>query len=225
MRYTRLSSHIIKVLVMGMLPLLQSCGVFTDITYQRAKKRAPYDAIIVPGFPYERRPDLNIIYKVRIFWAYHLYQKGIAKNIIFSGSAVHTPYVEGRIMAEFAKQMGIPGEHIFVEDSAEHSTENLFYGLALSRRMGFEKVAVATDPFQSGMIAFLTNRDKLAVDFIPAKIETVATKYWNTFKFNINDRVALRENFVPLVERKDKAQRMKGTHGHSYRERQGETTD
>jgi uncharacterized SAM-binding protein YcdF (DUF218 family) len=215
----------IRILVLGMLPLLQSCGVFTDITYQQAKKRAPYDAIIVPGFPYERRPDLNIIYKVRIFWAYHLYQKGIAKNIIFSGSAVHTPYVEGRIMAEFTKQMGIPEEHIFVEDSAEHSTENLFYGLALARRMGFEKVAVATDPFQSGMIAFLTNRDKLRVDFIPAKIETVATRYWNTFKFNINDKVALREDFVPLVERMDKAERMRGTHGHSYRERQGDSDD
>jgi vancomycin permeability regulator SanA len=201
--------------MMCVLLLLQSCGAFTDVTYQRAKKRGPYDAIIVPGFPYEKRPDLNIIYKVRIFWAYHLYQKGIAKNIVFSGSAVHTPFVEARIMAEFAKQMGIPEENIFVEDSAEHSTENLFYGLALARRMGFEKVAVATDPFQSGMIAFLTNRDKLPVDFIPAKIETVATKYWNTFKFNINDRVALRDDFVPLVERMDKAERMKGTHGHS----------
>jgi uncharacterized SAM-binding protein YcdF (DUF218 family) len=205
--------------MMCLLLLLQSCGAFTDITYQRAKKRGPYDAIIVPGFPYEKRPDLNTIYKVRIFWAYHLYKKGIAKNIVFSGSAVHTPYVEGRIMAEFAKQMGIPEEHIFVEDSAEHSTENLFYGLALCRRLGFEKVAVATDPFQSGMIAFLTNRDKLPVDFIPAKVETVAIKYWRTFRFNINDKEAFKEGFVPLVERKDKTERMKGTHGDAYRER------
>jgi uncharacterized SAM-binding protein YcdF (DUF218 family) len=201
------------------LLLLQSCGAFTDVTYQRAKKRGPYDAIIVPGFPYEKRPDLNIIYKVRIFWAYHLYQKGIAKNIVFSGSAVHTPYVEARIMAEFAKQMGIPEEHIFVEDSAEHSTENLFYGLALCHRLGFKKVAVATDPFQSGMIAFLTNRDKLPVDFIPAMVETVAVKYWKTFQFNINDKAAFREDFVPLVERKDKAERKKGTQGDAYRER------
>jgi uncharacterized SAM-binding protein YcdF (DUF218 family) len=205
--------------MMCVLLLLQSCGAFTDVTYQRAKKRGPYDAIIVPGFPYEKRPDLNIIYKVRIFWAYHLYQKGIAKNIVFSGSAVHTPYVEARIMAEFAKQMGIPEEHIFVEDSAEHSTENLFYGLALCHRLGFTKVAVATDPFQSGMIAFLTNRDKLPVDFIPAMVETVAVKYWKTFQFNINDKAAFREDFVPLVERKDKAERKKGTQGDAYRER------
>ncbi len=200
------------------LLLLSSCGVFTDIPFQIAKKKAPYDIIIVPGFPYEKRPDLNTIYKVRIFWAYHLYTTGIAKNIMFSGSAVHTPYVEAKIMAEFAKQMGIPEEHIFIEDSAEHSTENLFYGYQLAKKLGYTKIAVATDPFQSGMISFLSRKDKLPVDYIPAKVETIAVKYWNTYKFNINDKNAFKENFIPLVERTSKEERMQGTHGERFRE-------
>ena len=62
--------------------LFSSCGVFTDLTYQAAKKNGPYDAIIVPGFPHEKGEELNLIYKIRIFWAYHLYNQGIAKNII-----------------------------------------------------------------------------------------------------------------------------------------------
>lgn len=214
-----MNSFIKNILPFTALFLFSSCGVFTDIPFQIAKKKAPYDIIIVPGFPYEKRPDLNTIYKVRIFWAYHLYKTGITNNVMFSGSAVHTPYVEAKVMAEFAKQMGIPEEHIFIEDSAEHSTENLFYGYQLSKKMGFNKIAVATDPFQSGMISFLTRKDKLPVDYIPAKIETIAVKYWNTFKFNINDKNAFKKNFVPLVERISKEERMKGTHGERFRER------
>jgi vancomycin permeability regulator SanA len=214
-------NKIFSVILIGLITLLffSGCGIYTDIPYKRAKKRAPYDVVIVPGFPYEKRPDLNIIYRVRMFWAYHLYMNGITRNVMFSGGAVHTPYVEAKIMAEYAKQMGIPQEHIFIEDSAEHSTENLFYGYRLAKRMGFEKIAVATDPFQSGMIAMLTNKDKIPVDFIPAKIEIVATRYWKSFRFNINDKLAHKEDFVPLVERISKEERKKGTKGDSFRER------
>jgi uncharacterized SAM-binding protein YcdF (DUF218 family) len=209
--------HIFILLFVSVL--LSSCGVFTDITYHNAKKKAPYDAIIVPGFPYEKGDDLSVVYKIRIFWAYHLFNEGIAKNIIFSGSAVHTPYVEAKIMAEYAKQMGIPEANIFIEDSAEHSTENLFYSYQLAKHYGFEKVAVATDPFQSGMISYLTSKDKLPVDYIPAKVETIASKYWDTFDFNINEKVAYKEDFIPLAERTTKEERMRGTQGQLYRER------
>ncbi len=209
--------HILLLLSTSLL--FSSCGVFTDITYQAAKKKGPYDAIIVPGFPYEKSADLSVVYKIRIFWAYHLYNEGMAKNIIFSGSAVHTPYVEAKIMAEYAKQMGIPEANIFIEDSAEHSTENLFYSYQLAQSLGFEKVAVATDPFQSGMISYLTSKDKLPVDYIPAKVETIATKYWETFDFNINEKLAYKEDFIPLAERTTKEERMRGTQGELFRER------
>jgi len=206
------------LIILSTSVLFSSCGVLTDITYHAAKKKGPYDAIIVPGFPYVKSNDLSMIYKIRIYWAYHLYNQGIAKNIIFSGSAVHTPYVEAKIMSEFAKQMGIPSENIFVEDSAEHSTENLFYGYQLAKKLGFKKIAVATDPFQSGMISFLTRKDKLPVDYIPAKIETIAVRYWKTFSFKIDETVAQKDDFIPLAERSTKEDRMKGTHGDRFRE-------
>lgn len=207
------------VLLAALSLSLSSCGLFTDITYQRAKKHAPYDAIIVPGFPHDPGKEINNIYKIRIFWAYHLYKNGIANNIIFSGSAVHTPYYESRIMAQYARQLGIPEQHIFTEDSAEHSTENLFYSYRLARQLGFEKIAVATDPFQSGMIAYLTSKDRFPVDFIPAKIETIAALYWDTFSFRINEQAAYKNDFVPLAERTTKEERMAGTQGERYRAR------
>src|SRR4051812_23617994 len=69
----------------------------------------PFDVIIVPGVPYENK-SLEIILKERMLWAKYLYDKGIAKNIIFSGGSVYTPYVEGVIMRIYADSLGIPHE-------------------------------------------------------------------------------------------------------------------
>ena len=52
---------------------------------------------------------------------------GMAKNVMFSGSAVYTPYYESKIMALYAEAIGIPKERIYIETEAEHSTENIFY--------------------------------------------------------------------------------------------------
>jgi len=198
-----------------------SCGkIFTHATYQRAQQRGAYDAVIVPGFPYHAdSKNLNTIYKIRVFWAYHLYSTGMARNIIFSGGAVHTPYVEARIMAEYAKQLGVPEQHIFIENKAEHSTENLFYGYELAKERGMRRVAVATDPFQSEMIRYLTMKDDLPVEFIPAVVGIVIRKYWNTYDLNIDPSVAMVEDFVPLKERESREERMRGTSGNRYRDR------
>lgn len=198
-----------------------SCGkIFTHATYQRAQQRGAYDAVIVPGFPYHAEAkDLNAIYKIRIYWAYHLYKTGMARNIIFSGGAVHTPYVEARIMAEYAKELGVPEEHIIIEERAEHSTENLFYGYELAKERGLRRVAVATDPFQSEMIRYLTMKDDLPVEFIPAVVGIITKEYWKTYDLCIDPSVAMVDDFVPLKQRLSKEERRRGTTGDRYRER------
>src|SRR6478672_4313027 len=58
-----------------------------------------YDAIIVPGIQFVE-PSWDRVLQMRLIWAKHLYDRGIAKHIITSGSSVYTPYVEAKIMAE-----------------------------------------------------------------------------------------------------------------------------
>ena len=210
--------RILRLMAMVLVALhLCGCAMLTGWPYMNAKKKEPYDAAIVPGFPYTKRSDLNTIYKVRVFWAYHLYKMGIVRNLIFSGGAVHTPYVEAAVMAEIAVQMGVPREHVFVEDSAEHSVENLYYGYHLSERMGFKRVLLATDPWQSGMIAIKSKRYHVPVDFVPAVWEIVSTKYWKTFKFHIDEEAFRKAGFVPQVQRLTRQQRRSGTRGERFR--------
>ena len=57
-----------------------------------------YDVIVVPGVPFENGQWSSIM-KGRILWSKYLYDIGIARNVMYSGSAVYTPYNEAEIMA------------------------------------------------------------------------------------------------------------------------------
>ncbi|MBI1288033.1 MAG: YdcF family protein [Flavobacteriales bacterium] len=174
-----------------------------------------YDAIIVPGFPFEPDGKMNAVYRMRLAWAYELYQQGRTGHIILSGGAVHTPYVESEIFALYLMKMGIPAEALILERQAEHSLENVFYSMEIAEKYGFEHVAVATDWWQSGMIQFLgklEGHDLSKVDFVPAKF-SIVNRYWKSFEFEIDHQMAYESEFVPLVSRETKQQRKLGTHG------------
>ncbi|MEX0811305.1 MAG: YdcF family protein [Chitinophagales bacterium] len=170
-----------------------------------------YDAIIVPGVPLEDK-DWSEIMQMRVFWSYHLYQKGIAKNIIYSGSAVYTPFYESKVMALYAKELGIPEANIFEDSLAEHSTENLYYSWKLAQKLGFEKVALTSDPFQSMMLTTFAKREALPVDFLPF-IFDMLNKEIKLYTPKIDIEKARKQNFEALPEREDFFERFKGTLG------------
>ena len=104
--------------------LLSGCFIFAPSpqkTNRESLKKAPYDAIIVPGVPFDGKHWSEAM-KMRVQWSNYLYKKGIAKNIIYSGSAVYTEYEEAKIMALYGEALGIPKEHIFTDPG--HPTQN-----------------------------------------------------------------------------------------------------
>ncbi len=182
-----------------------------DKTIAHVELNAPYDAIIVPGVPY-KDDYWGRVLMGRIYWSYYLYKNGYAKNIIYSGSAVYTPYIESKIMAMYGEQMGIPKQNIFVETDAEHSVENVYYSYNLAKELGFEKVALATDPFQSRMVKIPSKRLGVQIDFIPFSIGLLDTLQIPEFD-EIPSEQAYVEDFVSLTERKGFFKRLGGTLG------------
>ncbi|MCH5721148.1 ElyC/SanA/YdcF family protein [Niabella hibiscisoli] len=73
-----------------------------------------FDVAIVPGVPFYNN-KWDSIMKGRVLWADFLYKEGIVRNVIFSGSAVYSPYYEARIMGLYAEQLGIPASNIFLK--------------------------------------------------------------------------------------------------------------
>lgn len=123
---------------------------YANKSFESAKKEKPFDVVIVPGVPYDTTSDF--VMKMRVYWAKYLYDSGFTKNVIFSGGAVYTPYTEGIIMKIMADSIGIPSDHTFSETKAEHSTENVYYSWKMAKEMGFKKIGVASDPYQSGLL-------------------------------------------------------------------------
>jgi uncharacterized SAM-binding protein YcdF (DUF218 family) len=193
---------------------LQSCALLfapsSKKMYSQAIKNQPYDAIIVPGLPFEGKKWSDLM-KARIYWAYYLYSNGIAKNVIFSGSAVYSPYIESEIMALYGKELGIKPENIFTEKKAQHSTENLYYSYQVAKEKGFEKIGLATDPYQGRFLYFFAKKKHIPVTFIPAQLDTLI----EMVKFDpaIDYEKAYVNNFVPLTEKESFFQRLRGTRG------------
>ncbi len=170
-----------------------------------------YDAIIVPGIPFNNG-SWDSVMKARVIWSWVLYKNGIAKNVIYSGAAVYSPYKEAVIMGLYAEQLGIPKEHIFYDTNARHSTENVYYSYLVAKEQGFKSLALATDPFQSFMLkAFLEKRFGTPIARLPFVTDTLAAySYLNP---RINPRKAKVNNFVSITEQESFFKRFRGTLG------------
>ena len=166
------------LLILSSILLFSSCALFRpspEKLFKRALKNQPFDVIIVPGCPFDGN-NWSLPMKGRVVWACYLVNKGIAKNVIFSGAAVYSPYVESKIMALYAEQLGVPKEKIFIEDKAEHTTENIYNSYWIAKEKGFTKIAVASDQFQSNLLmGFTKRRFKLPITHIPFVVDTLKT--------------------------------------------------
>jgi uncharacterized SAM-binding protein YcdF (DUF218 family) len=183
---------------------------YAEKSYERAAKEKPFDVIIVPGVPYDKEKTTSVM-KMRIWWAKHLYDIGFTKNIIFSGSAVYSPFVESIAMKIIADSLGIPAEHLFSETEAEHSTENVYYSWKMAKRLGFTKIGLATDPFQSRLLMVFTRKYCRGVWEIP--IVFSALEISDGPLPVIDTTAAFVPDFVSITEREGFWRRFSGTMG------------
>lgn len=201
------------IFIFGVL-LLQSCYFFGPSPRKRlahVHKIKPVDVAIVPGLPLYHG-TWDTLLKTRILWSVYLYKTGVVKNILYSGNAVYTKWVEGKAMAEYAVQLGVKREDILIDTLAEHSTENLYYGFTMAKAKGYKSIALATDPFQCAMLyKFSRNKIKHKVHFLPVVFDSIV----NTFNVNpvVDTTLNVVNNFVPIEERANYKNRLKGTRG------------
>jgi len=193
--------------------LISSYKAFSNDPRSLSEKKTEtflYDAIIVPGVPYND-PNMSKILLGRIYWSHYLYKNGITKNIIYSGSAVYTPYVESVIMSLYAQELGVPSDFIYTETKAEHSVENVYYSYKIAEKLGFKKVALATDPLQSRMLKRLSKKLKVEIDYIPFSFDFLDSLIVD--EINIVPDAAYVENFKAIQERESFYKRFRGTLG------------
>lgn len=202
-------------LVVALLLTHCSFSRYAKKSFERAEKEKPFDVVIVPGVPYEQENTTSIM-TMRIYWAKQLYDSGFTKNIIFSGSAVYSPYVEGIAMKIIADSLGIPSDHTFSETRAEHSTENVYYSWKMAREMGFEKIGLSTDPFQAGLLRSFVRKYTPGVKPIPIVFDRLDIE-GKTLPM-IDYSAAFVPGFVSITQREGFWERFSGTMGKRVKE-------
>jgi uncharacterized SAM-binding protein YcdF (DUF218 family) len=204
-----------KYTIPVILLLLSSCAFGPGKTRHMLSlsEKEKYDAIIVPGVPF-KDGKWNPVMKSRVYWSKYLYDKKIAKNIIYSGNAVYTPYIEGKIMAMYAEKIGIDKRNIFTDTLAQHSTENAYYSWRLAKKLGFNKIAFASDPFQTKMLkGFIRRRIGDDITLIPFVLDTLRAIKPLMKDPEIDYQKAFRQDFISIVKRENFGQRFRGTLG------------
>jgi len=198
------------------LLLSASACTYSSKTQKRLYKEIEnqqFDVIIVPGVPFENN-HWDRIMKGRVYWSKYLYDKGIAKNIIYSGAAVYSPYYEGKIMALYAEALGIPKEHIYSEIKAEHSTENIYYSYKLAKKLGFTRIALASDPFQTKLLRkYIRKKIDPNIPVIPFVADTLKIIEPGMIDPAIDYQQAFKKDFISLKQREGFWKRWRGTRG------------
>jgi uncharacterized SAM-binding protein YcdF (DUF218 family) len=134
-----------------------TCAVGSVPTDQSCPPPQSYDVVLVPGCPSDADGSLSFCLWRRAVWAFFVYEDGHAQEFIVSGGPVQTPWAEADMLRAAMVYLGVPAEKIQVERQALHTDENVFYSLDLARSLGWEKIAVASDPGHAGLACELMN--------------------------------------------------------------------
>lgn len=183
-----------------------------DRLYKEAlEKRPVYDAIIVPGIPFQNG-RWDSIMKARVLWSVYLYKNNFTRNIIYSGGAVYSRFYESIIMGLYAQKLGVDKSHIFYDTLAKHSTENIYYSYLLAKKLRFKSIAVATDPFQSALLGGYTKRRfRSPIAHLPVNFEVLKTL--DQSNPDIDSMRAFRNGFISIYQKERFLKRLWGTLG------------
>ncbi|MCC6447364.1 MAG: YdcF family protein [Chitinophagaceae bacterium] len=189
------------------IPLKRAQKLFAKLEIEKPI----YDAIIVPGTPFQNG-QWDSIMKARVLWSVYLYKNHYTQNIIFSGASVYSPFYESKIMGLYAQELGVQPSHIFYDTLAKHSTENVYYSYILSKKNHFKKIALATDPFQSYLLtSFLRRRFASPIAQVPINFNIIRNINMGTP--NIDSMKAFNPHFVSILNAENAFKRFKGTLG------------
>jgi hypothetical protein len=174
-----------------------------------------YDVIFVPGVPINDKKWSRAL-KTRMYWSKYLFEQGIAKNVMYSGDAVHTPYIEAEVMAIYGEAIGIPKENIYTEILAKHSTENVYYCYKKARKLGFATFAIASDKLQTKTLQIFAHYKvdrnigtlPMTKAFLKVMEPLMTDPVIDYREFSVKD-------FIPIKDREGFWKRFKGTQGRS----------
>lgn len=114
--------------------------------YSGKSEHAPVDAIIVLGAGVYKG-EVSPVFRERIHHGISLYQKGMAKKIIFTGGySEGSTQSDAAIAKHYAKARGVPAEDILCEEKSTITQENIQYAKEIMAEQGYQSAIIVSDP-------------------------------------------------------------------------------
>lgn len=107
---------------------------------------APADVIIVLGAAaYDARP--SPVFAERIRHGIDLYQRGLAKHLIFTGGfGKGARFSESQVAQRYALKHGVARQAILIETRSRTTHQNLQQAAVLMKAHGFKRAIIVSDP-------------------------------------------------------------------------------
>ncbi|MDR6841872.1 uncharacterized SAM-binding protein YcdF (DUF218 family) [Pseudoxanthomonas sacheonensis] len=141
---------------------------------------APADVIIVLGAAaYDKNP--SPVFKERIRHGIDLYQRGLAKQLIFTGGFGNgARFSESQVARSYALKRGVPPQAILIETESRTTRQNLQQAAALMKAHKFKRALIVSDPLH--MARALRLAREMGIDALGSSTPTSRFRSFETRK-------------------------------------------
>jgi uncharacterized SAM-binding protein YcdF (DUF218 family) len=183
---------------LSLLLVLWVAGVAGYIVWIGERDQAaPADVIIVLGAAaYDARP--SPVFEERIRHGIDLYQRGLAKHVIFTGGfGEGARFSESQVARRYALRHGVPARAILIETASRTTWQNLQQAAALMKARGFKRAIIVSDPLHMARALRLSR--ELGIDALGSSTPTSRFRSFDTRKRFLLQEVYFfhRDLFVP----------------------------
>jgi hypothetical protein len=180
---------------------LLHCGVVHRRFEVSDRSALPFDALIIPGCPSDSDGRLSACQQRRAVWAAISWERGVARNFITSGGAVHSPFVEAEAIAAAMAALGVPADRIYLEPNALHTDENVYNAWQIAQRRGWQRLAVASDRGQAAFACQLLASWQAQCGAFSMDYQAVQARRQAAAAALATVRTAASSDWIPLATR------------------------
>lgn len=144
---------------------------------------APSDAIVVLGARVQPDGSPSPTLKARAEHAATLFNRGLAKTVIFSGGVGDYGASEAAVARDVVLTLGVPSQACLLEEDSHSTKQNAQFTARLMRKHSLKSVIVVTDPSHLRRAKRLFANEQLTVTGSPVMnaprhVEWTERAYW-----------------------------------------------
>ena len=110
-------------------------------------KNIEFDVIIILGNSINENGEPGDILKTRLDTGIEIFNMGLSKKIILTGSSVHNNFIEAKIMEKYCRQRKIPNDALLIEPYAKDTFENALFSKKIMDNQGCNSALIVTSKY------------------------------------------------------------------------------